>query len=882
MATIIGELEIQMAANIARLTEDFAKAKSEVGKSVGEIKATVREGVESMHESLEQVTETIEKMKSAFMAATAVFAGGEMFEHAVETSQELGISMGRMAATLGISTQAASTLKEALGMVGVGTDDYMGSVQRLTMQVRNNEERMNALGMVTRDANGNFVNTEQLVQNALSALMQFKEGTDRNLASSEMFGRSWAQVQDLLRLSPEVMEEAKKSAQELGLSIGPEQVEASRKYQEAMAEVHSVIEGIENAVGNELMPGLTRQAQWFRSIGPEAITVSKETMKLFITVLDELKSVLGTIWDEVSELGREFLAAFSGIKSAVLETFGLSSEPMTAMQFVSNVFKVLEIAVIELGGTLRFVFEGIRGAIEVGEAALLGFARIAEDALSPSKWGNIKGDWESAMAGIDTAVAKSAQRIQKTVADTQAKFDEIMQSADLRPKTHESSEGAAKPWSAKGGKGDKDTSLMPQYEKQLAEMRQFYMEKNGLRELDKQQELTYWQQVAAFASTKASPETSAAVEAKIAELKIKLMKEQLKTEQEMSAERLQADHKAATDGLESYVQMWEGMKTAGKASEQQLLEAKKSALAQQLQLDIQYQADKLQLELAKIDKSGSGNQDEEKIAAAQKTADAIAQIQVKAAQNQIKLDAETEQAINKQTAAQLAEASKDFAGIEAQWDKTLVGMMQGTTTWQKAHRQLLKSILGDFDMLGLQMIQSWMKTQAQNLLVAQTGYNAQQLAHKAAVAMGLETEATADATSVGNSAVVAGAGAAAQSAPFSGWGAVEIGAGVMAAVLALRSSLKSASGGYDVPAGVNPMTQLHAEEMVLPAPLANRFRKMTDGGGSGGDIHHHYYNINAMDAPSFQTFLNRNGGTLMNAIQKQGRAFNLGNANAPG
>jgi hypothetical protein len=78
------------------------------------------------------------------------------------------------------------------------------------------------------------------------------------------------------------------------------------------------------------------------------------------------------------------------------------------------------------------------------------------------------------------------------------------------------------------------------------------------------------------------------------------------------------------------------------------------------------------------------------------------------------------------------------------------------------------------------------------------------------------------------------------------------------------------------------MTQLHAEEMVLPAPLANRFRKMTDGGGSGGDIHHHYYNINAMDAPSFQTFLNRNGGTLMNAIQKQGRAFNLGNANAPG
>ncbi len=57
----------------------------------------------------------------------------------------------------------------------------------------------------------------------------------------------------------------------------------------------------------------------------------------------------------------------------------------------------------------------------------------------------------------------------------------------------------------------------------------------------------------------------------------------------------------------------------------------------------------------------------------------------------------------------------------------------------------------------------------------------------------------------------------------------------------------SAEGGYDIPAGLNPITQLHQNEMVLPAPLAQGVRNMVDqqgvgggsGGGSGGIVHIH-------------------------------------------
>lgn len=46
----------------------------------------------------------------------------------------------------------------------------------------------------------------------------------------------------------------------------------------------------------------------------------------------------------------------------------------------------------------------------------------------------------------------------------------------------------------------------------------------------------------------------------------------------------------------------------------------------------------------------------------------------------------------------------------------------------------------------------------------------------------------------------------------------------------------SAAGGYDIPAGTNPITQLHAREMVLPADLSDRVRNMTGNGGGGVEV----------------------------------------------
>jgi len=101
-------------------------------------------------------------------------------------------------------------------------------------------------------------------------------------------------------------------------------------------------------------------------------------------------------------------------------------------------------------------------------------------------------------------------------------------------------------------------------------------------------------------------------------------------------------------------------------------------------------------------------------------------------------------------------------------------------------------------------------------------------------------KATAISSITANSGIAATAAMASVAAiPFYGWAmAPEVGASTFEEGLAYLASA-SAAGGYDIPPGVNPVTQLHAREMVLPQSIADPIRDMASGGAKGSTVHIH-------------------------------------------
>jgi uncharacterized membrane protein len=109
------------------------------------------------------------------------------------------------------------------------------------------------------------------------------------------------------------------------------------------------------------------------------------------------------------------------------------------------------------------------------------------------------------------------------------------------------------------------------------------------------------------------------------------------------------------------------------------------------------------------------------------------------------------------------------------------------------------------------------------------------------------TEKALGMAEIGMNAAKAGSGAAASQAsiPIAGPGlALAAMAAGFASVMGMGRSVPSARNGFDIPSGVNPLTQLHEKEMVLPQEQADAVRSMAGGGGTvvlntqGGDWVH--------------------------------------------
>jgi hypothetical protein len=154
------------------------------------------------------------------------------------------------------------------------------------------------------------------------------------------------------------------------------------------------------------------------------------------------------------------------------------------------------------------------------------------------------------------------------------------------------------------------------------------------------------------------------------------------------------------------------------------------------------------------------------------------------------------------------------------------GMITGTMTFGQAMARIGESILDVFLNIGERMVENWIV----NLIVAQT------------------QQAVTGVAQVTSNAAVAASGAYAATAmiPFVGPELAPAAAMTAFAGAIAFAPLASAARGYDIPAGVNPLTQLHEQEMVLPATLANPLRAMLSGandntGQDGGDSHLHYH-----------------------------------------
>lgn len=239
-------------------------------------------------------------------------------------------------------------------------------------------------------------------------------------------------------------------------------------------------------------------------------------------------------------------------------------------------------------------------------------------------------------------------------------------------------------------------------------------------------------------------------------------------------------------------------------------------------------------------------------------------------QLELQHDAKLRQLNEKEIAETMQAWQQMLAPIGNAFSSSLTGMITGQENFRKALANIGNAVVSDFVNMAVKRATNWIASEATMTSASQAGDIARAASADSAAAAGKATEAAAGSASVFGDANKAASGAYSAVAGIPIVGPILAPAAAVAAFAAVMAyDVFSAEGGFDIPAGLNPVTQLHEREMVLPASIAEPLRSGLAGGNrAGGDIH-----IHAVDAASFQRLLSNNKSALAKALRGAHRTF---------
>ena len=802
------------------MRDELRSFSADAQKHGGLASMAINNMADKVEAKFQPMNDTLGKFRAAWAAAAAVVGVGMLAKKGIDEAVQLTVETQKLARALNIGATEANNWRIAIGDVYGSTDEFITLTQAMNRQLRNNEDGLKAMGLATRDANGDFRDQKDLVLDALGVLREYKAGTDRNLAAQELFGRGVSVTSELLDLNAQRIDDAREKAEALGAVVGQENVEAVSAYRAAMNDAGDVVEALWKAVGDMLMPVMTELANFLAENGPDAVRAMKIAVGILATAFDGLAFAAQSAWAVIK----------AGIQS------------------IGSV----------IGGFSVAISKAFSGDFAGAKAELSNMASAVKDNFG---------------AAYDTIIAKAERTRDRLFARVSGNTTEAVSTG---------SGGDGKGYQGKGDGEDekkKREALAAEKEKQR-ELERIRKEAFQARMTDLKSELDEWRN---------NYDERLRIARKMAEDAKATFGEESKEYKKAAAEVVKIEREKA-EQIARIVEIEKEAKTAaayaGVDAAEQAAELDYQlgviSLQQRLALQQQFENERYQIARQAL---------EDRLLLMSKDPDMNPEEYARIKNDILNLEIQHRQMLreigNQQIVESAGPANNVFQSMEQGFQSSLQGMLTRAQTWRQAltglYRQVFASYLQEMVTKPLaQMAMRAVRETAIGRLIATQSVMMQ----RSAAGQSMAIKASESTANIAKSAATAGAGAAESQASIPYVGpvlALAAMAAIFAAVMALggggggsstsvsRTELPSAAGGFDIPAGLNPLTQLHEREMVLPAEHADAIRGMAGGGMPPISIA-----IHALDGASVRRVLMDNKSELARALRAAARDFSRG------
>lgn len=896
MGTKVGSLEIELAANIARLQTDFAAARAEVNKATS-----------AMASSITNMQGSIERSIGAAMQSVKLLTGGlatmAAAKHVIEvasTFEQLEIRLNAVMGSARDGQQAFEWIKQ----FAVNTPYSVQQTTDAFMQLKNfGLDPMDGTLQKVADASAKYgkgADTAQRVTLALGqawargklqgqdTLQMIDAGIPVYDLLSKATGKTAAEIQKMSEKGEMGRDVMRKLIDQMGVEGAGA---AAAKMNSYAGAVSNMGDAFENAIDKLRKQGgfdfITQAVLRFTDVLPQMVAIAGEVF----AALGDMAKVL---WSVVTDV-------FSGINAILVSVFGSSGEGMTGMELFTNMLKVVQVAVIGFRTGFQLAFAFIKMLLAETIAQMMTFADVVGRALR-FDFSGAKEAWQNGMANSRAIVQQGMDDMVAIAEKGRADIDKAVLGDGGAAKVGDHKQVDTPAASASGG-GDKMAKWKAELEARKETEGQYF--KTSLADDE-----AFWQ--AKLALVASGSKEAASIRHELYIIHQKIAQQQFAAEMET----LKDTYAAARAGSDERIAL--ATQTAQRVGETYGWESKEylAAIKEVRKAAEEWDKEQQKLDVLKVErmrdhgiaqigmaqdhlalmKSLGQISDQEEIAALQQLENQKYQIEMQALKDKIAISQEEGAAKQAQLneLAKLEDAhSAAMAKLEGQrvlavkkeWDgmlsgftgafeQSLNGMMQGTQTFQKAMANMGIAIQAEFLKMGVKRVTTWIANEAAMLMASKAKDKAIGGSGADAVTKAITGKATEAVAVVGSNAAEGAAGAAASQAAIPVVGpALALGAfaTTMAMILGAKSLIHSSAGGeWQVPN--DRLNLVHKNETILPAHIAGPLRDMVANGGSmgGGNTFH----VNMIDTRGAKQFLNEHGSVLMQVLNTQVRNGN--------
>lgn len=286
----------------AALEREIAATEQSLTSLKKEMKDFGSVGKQQLEATSKKFDDLSKKTKGLSTAAAGL--GAALIGNAINSAKSAD-EINTLAKQYGVTTDEIQKMMYAEELVDVDMESMLGSIQKVTKAMGSENSVLTKLNISTTNADGSMRNATDVWYEALEALSQIDNETERDQLAMELFGKSATDLSGIVDDGGESLKAFGQEAEDAGLILDGDALDAANEFNDGMTRLQKTASGAfleaGAALAEALIPALEKLTQvvsqvlgWFASLDGSTQTVILTVLGL-VAAISPLMSLLSAI-----------------------------------------------------------------------------------------------------------------------------------------------------------------------------------------------------------------------------------------------------------------------------------------------------------------------------------------------------------------------------------------------------------------------------------------------------------------------------------------------------------------------------------------------------------------------------------------------------------